>query len=70
MITVALLAAQGRDDELRSHLQGAANQGISAIEMEEIMIHVAHYAGWPAGHHGLAVAKAKVCHLHSVPPFV
>ena len=69
MITVALLAAQGRDDELRSHLQGAANQGISAIEIEEIMIHVAHYAGWPVGHHGLAVAKTKVCPLHSVPPF-
>ena len=48
MITVALLAAQGRDDELRSHLEGAANQGISAIQIEEIMIHVAHYAGWPA----------------------
>jgi 4-carboxymuconolactone decarboxylase len=58
MITVALLAALGRDDELRVHLQGAANQGISTIEIEEIMIHVAHYAGWPAGHHGLAVAKA------------
>jgi len=59
MITVALLAAQGRDDELRRHLQGAAEQRITATEIEEIMIQVAHYAGWPAGHHGLAVAKAK-----------
>lgn len=58
MITVALLAAQGRDDELRSHLLGAANQGISKAEIEEIMIHVAHYAGWPAGHHGLKVVSA------------
>ena len=59
MITVALLAAQGREDELRSHLRGAANQGISTVEIEELMIHVAHYAGWPAGHHGLAVAKSE-----------
>ena len=59
MITVALLAAQGRDDELVTHLRGAMRQGISAIEIEEIMIHVAHYAGWPAGHHGMAVAKPK-----------
>jgi 4-carboxymuconolactone decarboxylase len=56
LITVALLAAQGRDDELRSHIAGATNQGISADGIEEIMIHVAHYAGWPAGHHGLKVA--------------
>lgn len=59
LITVALLAAQGRDDELRSHLRGAENQGISEAEVQEIMIHVAHYAGWPAGHHGLAVARAR-----------
>jgi alkylhydroperoxidase/carboxymuconolactone decarboxylase family protein YurZ/quinol monooxygenase YgiN len=59
MITVALLAAQGRDNELRTHLKGARRQGISEVEIEEIMIHVAHYAGWAAGHHGLAVAKEK-----------
>jgi 4-carboxymuconolactone decarboxylase len=59
MITVALLAAQGRDTELRSHLKGASNQGISAAELEEIMIHVAHYAGWAAGHHGLTLARAE-----------
>jgi alkylhydroperoxidase/carboxymuconolactone decarboxylase family protein YurZ len=69
MITVALLAAQGRDDEFKTHLEGAANQGISAIQIEEIMIHVAHYAGWAAGHHGLAAAKTKVCLLHAGPPF-
>jgi len=67
MITVALLAAQGRDDELRSHLEGASNQGISATEIEEIMIRVAHYAGWAAGHHGLAAAKTKVRSLDSAP---
>jgi 4-carboxymuconolactone decarboxylase len=57
MITVALLAAQGRDDELQTHIGGAMNQGLKYAHIQEIMIHVAHYAGWAAGHHGLSVAK-------------
>src|SRR5437588_28763 len=52
MITVALLAAQGRESELKRHIQGALHIGISQIEIREIMIHVAHYAGWAAGHSG------------------
>jgi alkylhydroperoxidase/carboxymuconolactone decarboxylase family protein YurZ len=45
MITVALLAAQGRHEELISHIRGARDQGISKEQILEIMIHVAHYAG-------------------------
>jgi alkylhydroperoxidase/carboxymuconolactone decarboxylase family protein YurZ len=52
IITVALLAAQGRDGELRQHLRAAVHQGLSKDELLEIMIHVAHYAGWPTGHSG------------------
>jgi alkylhydroperoxidase/carboxymuconolactone decarboxylase family protein YurZ len=57
MITVALLAAQGRDEELERHLEGARRQNLDRQEIEEIMVHVAHYAGWSAGHHGLDVAR-------------
>jgi 4-carboxymuconolactone decarboxylase len=57
IITVALLAAQGRDDELRTHIDGAMNQGLRYVHAQEIMIHVAHYAGWAAGHHGLSIAR-------------
>jgi len=56
MITVALLAAQGRSEELESHIRGALHQGITKEQVLEIMIHVAHYAGWPAGHNGQRVA--------------
>jgi len=56
MITVALLAAQGRHEELRSHIRGARHQGISKEQILEIMIHVAHYAGWPAGNSGQRIA--------------
>ena len=60
MITIALLAAQGRDDELMTHLRGGMNQGLSLVEVEEILIHVAHYAGWPSGHHAMSVVFPEV----------
>lgn len=56
MITVALLASQGRSEELESHIRGALNLGISKEQVLEIMIHVAHYAGWPAGNNGQRIA--------------
>ena len=57
VITVALLAALGRDRELERHIDGALNLGISRDEIIEIMIHVAHYAGWPEGHNGQRIAQ-------------
>ena len=57
LITMALLAALGRDRELAKHIEGALNLGITRDEVIEIMIHVAHYAGWPAGHNGQRVAQ-------------
>jgi 4-carboxymuconolactone decarboxylase len=57
LITVAMLAALGRDAELERHLEGAQRQNIGADEIVELMIHVAHYAGWPAGRNGVRIAK-------------
>jgi 4-carboxymuconolactone decarboxylase len=57
MITVALLAALGRDRELARHIEGALRLGITSDEIIEIMLQVAHYAGWPAGHNGQRVAQ-------------
>ena len=47
MITVTTLAALGRTDQLRLHIHGALNVGLTATELEEMFIHIAHYAGWP-----------------------
>ena len=53
LITCVVLVAAGRDAELRLHLRGARNLGIERAKLEAMMIHVAHYAGWPAGASGL-----------------
>lgn len=49
LITVAMLAALGRPDELRAHLVGARNVGISREELIEVLMQVGVYAGIPTG---------------------
>lgn len=56
VISIALLAAQGRSVQLKKHILGAYRGGFSKEEMLEIMIHVAHYAGWAAGTDGQETA--------------
>jgi 4-carboxymuconolactone decarboxylase len=58
LITVAILAAFGRDDELRLHLRASQNNGVQLNEITEMLFHVAVYAGVPAANHAFAVAKS------------
>ncbi|MEC8132246.1 MAG: carboxymuconolactone decarboxylase family protein, partial [Pseudomonadota bacterium] len=36
-----------REHELVLHFRGARNLGIERETLEEVILHVAHYAGWP-----------------------
>lgn len=56
LVTVAQLAALGRADELRAHLVGARNVGISREELVEVLMQTAVYAGVPAANEALKVA--------------
>jgi 4-carboxymuconolactone decarboxylase len=47
LCTVAQLAALGRTDELKGHLVGALNLGISREELIEVLMQTACYAGVP-----------------------
>jgi alkylhydroperoxidase/carboxymuconolactone decarboxylase family protein YurZ len=57
LITIALLAAQGRTDQLQDHLLGARRSGLKSAELFEVMIQVAHYAGWAAGSSGQSTVQ-------------
>jgi 4-carboxymuconolactone decarboxylase len=48
LCTVAQLAALGRTDELKGHLAGALNLGITREELIEVLMQTACYAGVPA----------------------
>ncbi len=63
MITIAALTVLGRENELKTHLQGAKNLGFSREKVEEMMLHLAHYGGWPTGVAGLR----KVAEVYAAP---
>jgi 4-carboxymuconolactone decarboxylase len=58
MITVAILAATGRE-ELALHLRASENVGVTDAELAQVFHHVAIYAGVPAANHAFAVAKEQ-----------
>jgi 4-carboxymuconolactone decarboxylase len=58
MITVAMLAALGRQEELAGHLRGALNVGITQEELVEVLMQAGIYAGVPLGVNALTTAAA------------
>lgn len=57
MITTAILASLGRDDELELHLRAAKRLGINESQLRQVLMHVAVYAGVPAANHAFGLAK-------------
>lgn len=55
LVTVSILVATGKEKQLRGHLRGALKNGLTADQLKEVMIHAAHYSGWPSAMNGLAV---------------
>ena len=56
LVTVAMLAALGRQEELSAHLRGALNVGITRDELIEVLMQAGVYAGVPAGAAALTTA--------------
>ena len=48
MVTVAMLVALGRMHELKVHVRGALNNGVTPQELQEIFLHASVYCGFPA----------------------
>jgi 4-carboxymuconolactone decarboxylase len=47
LITVAMLAAQGKQHELKAHVRGAITNGATPEELREVMLHATVYCGFP-----------------------
>ena len=57
MVTIALLAALGHDEEVAMHVRATANTGASRADIGEALLHVAIYAGVPAANRAIKIAK-------------
>jgi 4-carboxymuconolactone decarboxylase len=60
LLTVAVLAALGRTEELALHLRASHNLGVEPEELTEALLHVAVYAGIPAANTAFKLAKAAL----------
>lgn len=57
MLTIAMLAALGKNDELAMHVRATRNTGVTPEELREVLLHVLVYAGVPAANSAFAIAK-------------
>ena len=48
LITVAMLTALGKQNELKGHVRGALNNGATTAEIQEVLLHASIYCGLPA----------------------
>ena len=60
MLTLALLAAMGHDEELAMHVRATANTGATPDDIKEVLLHVAVYAGVPAANRAFRIAKEEL----------
>lgn len=63
MLNLAMLSILNRHHELRGHVRGAINNGVTKEEMREIFLHVGLYAGAPAMLDSVRIAKEVLAEM-------
>ncbi|MDQ0473922.1 4-carboxymuconolactone decarboxylase [Labrys wisconsinensis] len=63
IVTIALLAALGHDEEVAMHVRATRNTGATPDDIKEAMLHVAIYAGVPAANHAIKLIKAAYAEM-------
>ena len=65
LVTIALLAALGHDEEVALHTRATANTGATPEDVREALLHVAVYAGVPAANHAFKIVKKAYAELNA-----
>jgi 4-carboxymuconolactone decarboxylase len=56
LLTLAMLVALNRGEELRLHLRAALAGGVTPAELREVLLQAAIYCGVPAAHNAFRIA--------------
>jgi 4-carboxymuconolactone decarboxylase len=67
LMTVVMLIALNRPHELRLHLRGALNNGLTRDELREALLHAAVYCGMPAAVDAFRAAREVFAELDAAP---
>lgn len=65
IVTIALLAALGQDEEIAMHIRATKNTGATKEDICEALMHVAIYAGVPASNHAFKIAKQTYAQMET-----
>lgn len=57
LVVLAILGALGRPDEFELHVRGALRNGASEDDLQDLLFHLAVYAGVPAGVEGFRIGR-------------
>jgi 4-carboxymuconolactone decarboxylase len=57
LLTVVMLVALNREEELRMHLRGALKNGVTQTELREALLQTAIYCGVPAANSAFRIAQ-------------
>ncbi|MBT9464901.1 carboxymuconolactone decarboxylase family protein [Hydrogenophaga sp.] len=60
LITVAMLIAMGKQHELKGHVRGALNNGVTPEELQEVLLHASIYCGVPTAVEAFRTAASVV----------
>jgi 4-carboxymuconolactone decarboxylase len=66
LITIAMMVALNRSEELQLHLKAALENGVTRAEIKEVLLQAAIYCGVPAANHAFHLAKQifSAAHAH------
>jgi 4-carboxymuconolactone decarboxylase len=67
IVTLAVLAALQHENELAMHVKAAVRNGLSAEQIQEVLLQVAVYAGVPAANRAFAVAQRALTEAAPAP---
>jgi 4-carboxymuconolactone decarboxylase len=67
IVTIALLAALGQDEEVVMHVRATRNTGATKEDIREALLHVAVYAGVPAANHAFKIVKKAYADMEAEP---
>jgi len=57
LLNLGMIAALNRPHELKAHIRGALNNGLTKAELREVFLQIAVYCGMPAGLDSFRIAK-------------
>lgn len=67
LINLAMLTALNRSPEVKLHVRGAINNGVTVDEIKEVLVHATIYCGIPAGLDAFKAANEVLQQMGKVP---